>query len=66
VAAKGATGDMYEQLIAISEMSFAGGHHEAAYHALMAALYGVEPRYESFSAINDLVSSLGDTVRFIG
>lgn len=39
MAAKGATGDMYEQLIAISEMSFAGGHYEAAYHALMAALY---------------------------
>jgi hypothetical protein len=39
VAAKGATGDMYEQLIAISEMSFAGGHYEVAYHALMAALY---------------------------
>jgi hypothetical protein len=34
--------------------------------ALPPAVHGIEPRYESFSAINDLVSSLGDTVRFIG
>lgn len=39
MAAYSATGDMYEQLISISEMSFASGHYEAAYHVLMAALY---------------------------
>jgi len=39
MAAHDNASDIYEQLIDISEMSFAGGHYEVAYHVLIAALY---------------------------
>ncbi|HET9224030.1 MAG TPA: hypothetical protein VFO07_16070 [Roseiflexaceae bacterium] len=32
-------GELYEQLIALSEIAFAGEHYEAAYHALVAAMH---------------------------
>jgi hypothetical protein len=32
-------GDLYEQLIALSEVAFAGEHYEAAYHALIGAMH---------------------------
>jgi hypothetical protein len=32
----------YEQLLALNQAAFAGGHHEVAYHALMAALHCAE------------------------